>query len=217
MARGATHASRWVHEPHPISNHPVRLGFPHRVGWYRCVGSPFWSPGSSICGWDLILPGFGRTSTLSLEATLASRWVHEPQSISIQIVVLGFPTVWGGIDRLDLHFSPRVVQYGDETLSSTDWAGPRPCLERQFSPRAGCTRSSQSATSQWGWGFRTVWGGVDLGGVHVRPPVVGGIYVWKVSGDWNLSSPEYACSMHDPQQTSDQPLRFVSPHRVGWY
>ena len=41
LARGVNLASRYVHEPQPISNHPVELGFPHRVGWYRSVGSPF--------------------------------------------------------------------------------------------------------------------------------------------------------------------------------
>ena len=75
----------------PISNQPAGLEFPYRVGRYRPGESPFSSPGSSIRGWDLILPGFGRTSTLSLGATLASRLVHGPQSITIQLVELGFP------------------------------------------------------------------------------------------------------------------------------
>ena len=32
---------RWLHEPQPISNQPVRLGFPHRVDRYRPGGPPF--------------------------------------------------------------------------------------------------------------------------------------------------------------------------------
>ena len=32
MARGATLTARWFHEPQPISNQPVGLGFPHRAG-----------------------------------------------------------------------------------------------------------------------------------------------------------------------------------------
>ena len=32
---------------------------------------------------------------------------------------------------------------------------------------------SQSATSQWGWGFHTVWSGIDPGDLHFRPRVVG--------------------------------------------
>ena len=32
LARGATLAVRWLHEPHPISNQPVGLGFPHPAG-----------------------------------------------------------------------------------------------------------------------------------------------------------------------------------------
>ena len=91
FARGGSLAARWFHEPQLISNQQAGLEFPYRVGRYRPGESPFSSPGSSIRGWDLILPGFGRTSTLSLGATLASHRVHEPQSISIQLVVLGFP------------------------------------------------------------------------------------------------------------------------------
>ena len=44
LTRGATIAARWLHEPQKISNHSVGLGFPHRVGRYGPVGSPFSSP-----------------------------------------------------------------------------------------------------------------------------------------------------------------------------
>ena len=32
LAKGATLAARWFHEPHPISNQQVGLGFPHPAG-----------------------------------------------------------------------------------------------------------------------------------------------------------------------------------------
>ena len=44
LARGATRAARWLHEPQPINNHPVGLGFPHLAGRYRPGRSLFSSP-----------------------------------------------------------------------------------------------------------------------------------------------------------------------------
>ena len=44
LARGATLAARWLHEPQPISNHPVGLGFPHPAERYRPGRSAFTSP-----------------------------------------------------------------------------------------------------------------------------------------------------------------------------
>ena len=64
--RGATLAARWLPEPQPINNHPVRLGFPHPAGQYRPGGCAFTSPGCWSCrdmegfltrGWERILPG----------------------------------------------------------------------------------------------------------------------------------------------------------------
>ena len=40
-------------------------------------------------GWEFILPGCGGTSALAQGATLAARWLHEPQPISNQPVGLG--------------------------------------------------------------------------------------------------------------------------------
>ena len=97
--------------------HP-ELGFPHRVGRYRPVGSPSWFPVCWNCrdgdefliwGWDLNLPVSGATSTLTGGATLAARWLHEPRPISNQPVWLGFHTVWGGIDPGDARFRPQVL------------------------------------------------------------------------------------------------------------
>ena len=58
---------RWLHEPQPISNQPVGLGFLHLAGRYRPGGPPFTSPICWSCrcmeiflirGWDPILPGW---------------------------------------------------------------------------------------------------------------------------------------------------------------
>ena len=35
LAIGATLTARWLHEPHPIGNHPAGLGFPLPAGRYR--------------------------------------------------------------------------------------------------------------------------------------------------------------------------------------
>ena len=49
LARGATLAARWLHEPQPIiRNHPVGL-FPHRAGRYRPGRYLFSSPGCLSC------------------------------------------------------------------------------------------------------------------------------------------------------------------------
>ena len=58
-------------------------------------------------------------------------------------------------------------------------AGPRRWSEGQLSPRSGSTNLSQSAASQWGWGFHTVRGGIDPGDHRFRPRIVGVIEVWK--------------------------------------
>ena len=48
-----------------------------------------------IRAWESTFPGCGGTSTLPREATLAARWLHEPQPISNQPVVLVFPHLAG--------------------------------------------------------------------------------------------------------------------------
>ena len=64
-------------------------------------------------GSELILPGCGGTWALALGATLAARWLYEPQSqsaIGNHPVGLGFPhPARGGIDRGDLPLHPWVV------------------------------------------------------------------------------------------------------------
>ena len=115
LARGATLAALWLPEPQPISNHPVRLGLPHLAGRSRPGGSSFSSPGCWRSmdgflnrGWELIIPGCGGTSALTRGATLATRWLHEPQPISNHPVGLGFPHLRGGIHPGNLRFRPRV-------------------------------------------------------------------------------------------------------------
>ena len=39
---------RWLHEPQPISNQPVGLGFPHHAGRYWLGGPPFSFPAMGI-------------------------------------------------------------------------------------------------------------------------------------------------------------------------
>ena len=48
-AREATLVAHWLHEPQPISDQPVWLGFPHHVGRHRPGGSAFSSPGCWSC------------------------------------------------------------------------------------------------------------------------------------------------------------------------
>ena len=100
VPRGNSLAARWLHEPQPISNHPVALGFPHPAGSYQPGGFAFSSPGCWSCrdmegflnrGWEVILPGCGGTSALARGAPRAARWLHEPQPISNHPVGMGFP------------------------------------------------------------------------------------------------------------------------------
>ena len=58
-------------------------------------------------------------------------------------------------------------------LSSPGVAGPRCCPEGQLSPRAGSMSPSQSAITQWGWGFHILRGGINPRDLRFRPPVVG--------------------------------------------
>ena len=100
MARGVTLAALWLHEPQPISNHPVGFGLRRPAGRYRLGGSAFSSPGCWSCGdkdgfltrvWEFILPRCGGTSALARGITLAARWLTQPQPISNHPVGLGIP------------------------------------------------------------------------------------------------------------------------------
>ena len=43
-----------------------------------------------IRGWDIILPGCSGTPTLARGATVAARWLYEPQPVRNKQVGLGF-------------------------------------------------------------------------------------------------------------------------------
>ena len=128
--------------------------------------------GFLIRRWDLTLPVSGTTSTLVGGATLATRWLQQPQPISNQPVGLGFP-----------HRAERYRPGGSALLSPGCWscsdiegflirgwnlsspgaAEPWCCREGQLSPRAGSMSPIQSATSQWVLGFQILRGGIDPG------------------------------------------------------
>ena len=83
-------------------------------------------------GWELILPGCGGTSALVRGATLAARWLHEPQPISNQAVGLEFPHRAGRYRPGGSPFSSPVVgvaaiwnnfRSGGETPSSPGATG----------------------------------------------------------------------------------------------
>ena len=59
---------------------------------------------------------------------------------------------------------------------------------------------SQSAITQWGWGFYTLWGDIDGGHLRLRPPVFGVVEMWKdfQSGNETLSSPGVAGYQRSP-------------------
>ena len=102
LARGAALAARWLHEPQPISNHPVGLEFPHHAGRYRLGESAFTSPGCSSPGatgpqrWPEGQPS-PRAGSMSLSQSATSQ------------LVWGFHTLRGGIDPRGLPFRPQVV------------------------------------------------------------------------------------------------------------
>ena len=99
-----------------------------------------------------------------------------------------FHSLRGGIDTGYLRFSPRMVEGvdvwniflpGDGKLSCPNAAGPRRWPGGQLSMRAGSMSPSQSAIPQWGWGLRTLRGGIDQGDLRVRPRVFADVDVRK--------------------------------------
>ena len=100
----ATLTVRRLHEPRTISNHPVGLGSPHTPRHYRPGKCAFSSTGFLSCrdieghlnrGRELIFFGCGGTLASPRGATLAARWLHEPQQIGNHPVELGFPHTAG--------------------------------------------------------------------------------------------------------------------------
>ena len=90
---------------------------------------------------------------------------------------------------------------------------------------------SQSATSQLGWGFHTLRGGINPGDLRFRPRVVGVVDIWKgfESGDethpprvWRDSGvgPRGTLAarwLHEPQPISNHPAGLGFPHPAGRY
>ena len=86
----------------------------------------------------------------------------------------GFHTVRGGIDPSDLCFCTGVIElkrYG--SISRPGMCGVTVTLTRGATLAAGSTSLIQSPTSQWGWRFQTLWGGIDPGDLRFCPRVVG--------------------------------------------
>ena len=247
LARGATPAARWLHDPQPFGNHEVGSGFPHRAGPYRPRGLHFRPrfvgvvdmEGVLIQGWDIILPRCSATS-LSRGATLDSRWLHEPQPISDYAVGLGLYTVRSGIDPGDLRFRPRYVGVmeiwkdflsGDGNVSSPGAARPRGWPEGQLPPHAGSMSTSRSAITQWGRGCLTAPGGIDRGDPFSSPvcwscrDMEGFLMLgWHLilhgrSGTPTLSRGETLAAgwHHEPEPVRNQPVGLGIPHRTGQY
>ena len=95
-------------------------------------------------------------------------WLHGPQPISNQQWSWGFHTMRSGINPRDHRFRPRCVGVADVRKDFCSGDGIL-----SFPGGAGSKNSSQSAISQWGWGFHTVPGGIDPGDHRFRPRFVG--------------------------------------------
>ena len=80
----------------------------------------------------------------------------------------------GGFDPGDHRFRPQVV--GFVMYGGTSDPGMGPCRPRVA--LALFSSPSQSSIGRWGWGFRTVRGGVDPEDHHFRSRVVGVVHVW---------------------------------------
>ena len=152
MAREATLAARWLHEPQPISNHPEGLGFLHLAGRYHPGGSAISSPGCWSCrcmdgflnrGWELILSGCGGTSALARGATLAALWLHEPQPISNHLVGLGLPHPAGRYRPGGFAFSSPGWSYRDMEVSDPGMGTCPPRVRRDLGvgPRGNSRRA----------------------------------------------------------------------------
>ena len=90
---------------------------------------------------------------------------------------------------------------------------------------------SQSAISQWGWGFHTVWGGIHPWDLGFRRRVVElrNVEGFLIRG-WNLNFPVYSGTstlargetlavrwLHERQSISNHPVGLGFPHRAGRY
>ena len=106
LARGATLPARWLHEPQPISNHSMGLGFPHPAGRYQPVASVLASPGSWSCRG---MEGFLTRGDGKLTSRGALALCKIPSKSAIGQWDWGFHTVRGGFDPGDYRVRPQVV------------------------------------------------------------------------------------------------------------
>ena len=150
-------------------------------------------------GWGLILSGCGWTSKLARGATLAARWLYEPQSISNHWMGTGFPHNSGRFRAGRSPFSSpgccscrcmeQCLIWGwDHTLRGCagTWT-----LARGANLAAPLLYQPQPTNNQWmKAGFHTVRGGIGPGDHRLRPRVVVVVYVRKIlrPGDGGLSS-----------------------------
>ena len=91
----------------------------------------------------------------------------------------------GGIDPGDLPLRSRYGRISDPGMGTYPplvrrdlGIGPRGNSSNELAP---CHMSpSQSAITQWGWGFHTLRGGIDPDDLCFRPRNVGVVEIWKV-------------------------------------
>ena len=124
MARGATFAVRWHHEPQPISDRPAGLGFQYHVGRFRPGGSLFSSPRCRRCrciegllnrGWRPILPvcgeivGFPRGATSTARASPPDWPTRGERRSSPRPMRLGLRKRWEGHLTIILYLGIRLL------------------------------------------------------------------------------------------------------------
>ena len=173
-------------------------------------------------GWELILPGCGGTSALARgQLSLRAGSMSSSPSAIIQWG-WGFRTLRGGIDPGELPRRPRVVGVVEIWKGSEPGMGthlPRGRRELgvgpsgKLSPRNGSMSPSQSAITQWGWGFHIQRGGIDQGNLRFCTHVVRVVSICKNfhSGDEILSSPGVAGPRRCPERQLSPRAESMSP------
>ena len=221
LARGATLAARWLHEPQPISNQPVGLGFSNPAGRYRPGGSSFsslgcWSKdmgGFLTRGWELILPECGGTSALSRGATLAAGWLHEPEPISNHLVGLGFPNPAGRYRPGESAFSyPGCCSCRDmEGFLTRGWEIILIGIRWLY------VRSLSSQRSASGTGVCTTFGAVSTRGLPFSSPSSRSCICMEgfLIRGWDSVVPGWRWLFFEPQPISDRPAWSGFPHHAG--
>ena len=128
----------------------------------------------------LILPGCRETSALARGKLSPRASSMGPIQSAITQWGWGFHTLCTGINPEVLRFLPRVVPIikipknvssGDGKLSSPGASGPRRWPGGHLSLRASPMGPIQSSFTKWGWGFHTLFGGIDPGDLPFCPGV----------------------------------------------